>query len=101
MSKRFDPKHAAAHGYTRADWDAVESPELTEDELSKARPFAEVFPAIAEKIRQAGRPKSDNPKVAVSIRLDQDVVDAFKKGGPGWQSRMNAALREAAHLSAT
>ncbi|WP_294932439.1 BrnA antitoxin family protein [uncultured Paracoccus sp.] len=30
--------------------------------------------------------------------MDRDVIDAFKKGGPGWQSRMNDALREAAHL---
>ena len=45
-----------------------------------------------------GRPKADNPKVAVSLRLDQDVVARFKASGPGWQTRMNRALREAAGL---
>jgi uncharacterized protein (DUF4415 family) len=96
--KEFDPKHAALHGYTRQDWDDVDSPELTDEELAQARPFVEVFPDLAEKIRQsiAGRPKSENPKVAVSLRLDPDVVAAFKADGPGWQSRMNQALRKAA-----
>lgn len=45
---------------------------------------------------QYGRPKSLNPKVQTTIRLDADVVEAFKKDGPGWQSRINAALRKAA-----
>jgi len=93
--KPFQP----GRGYTEQDWDDIDIPELTDAELAQARPFAEVFPELAEKMRQVGRPRSDHPKVAVSIRLDQDVVEAFKKDGPGWQSRMNAALREAAHLS--
>ena len=75
-----------------------DNPEWTEEDFAKARPFAEAFPALADRMRQAGRPKAANPKVAVSIRLDRDVIDAFKKGGPGWQSRMNDALRDAAHL---
>ena len=43
---------------------------------------------------RAGRPKSESPKVSTTIRLDQDVLDGFRKTGPGWQSRINAALRE-------
>lgn len=99
--KEFDPRHAARHGYSRADWDAVDAPEATEGQLAQARPFAEAFPGIAGQMRRAiGRPKSDNPKVAVSLRLDQDVVARFKASGPGWQSRMNTALRQAAGLPA-
>lgn len=49
-------------------------------------------------IRARGRPKSDNPKVPVSIRLDRDVLEHFKKDGKGWQSRVNAALREKAGI---
>ncbi len=96
--KEFDPAHAARHGYTRKDWDEVDSPELTDAELARARPFAEVFPAMAEKMRKSigGRPKAEKPKVAVSLRLDPDVIEAFKAKGPGWQSRMNQALRKAA-----
>ena len=33
------------------------------------------------------------PKVSVSIRLDGDIVDFFKEGGKGYQTRMNAVLR--------
>lgn len=43
---------------------------------------------------QAGRPKSASPKVSTTIRLDQDVLKGFRKTGPGWQSRINAALRD-------
>lgn len=45
---------------------------------------------------QRGRPKELGPKISTTIRLDADVVEAFKKDGKGWQSRMNAALRKAA-----
>jgi hypothetical protein len=36
-------------------------------------------------------------KKAISIRLDVDVIEGFKAGGPGWQARMNKALRQ--HLA--
>ena len=45
-----------------------------------------------------GRPKAEVRKVSTTIRLDPDVVEAFKAEGAGWQSRMNAALRKAAGL---
>jgi uncharacterized protein (DUF4415 family) len=38
------------------------------------------------------------PKEAVSLRLDRDLVAKFRESGPGWQTRMNAALRKAAGL---
>ena len=47
---------------------------------------------------QRGRPKAAVRKVSTTIRLDPDVVAAFKADGPGWQSRMNAALRKAAGI---
>lgn len=34
----------------------------------------------------------------VSVRLDSDVLAHFQEGGPGWQDRINAALRKAAGL---
>lgn len=77
-----------------------DAPEATDEQLSQARPFTEAFPALAEALRKniGGRPKAENPKVAVSLRLDQDVVARFKASGPGWQTRMNRALRDAAGL---
>ena len=47
---------------------------------------------------QRGRPPSAAPKVSTTLRLDPDVLARFKADGPGWQSRMNAALRRAAGL---
>lgn len=47
---------------------------------------------------QRGRPKELMTKVSTTIRLDPDVLAAFKAGGPGWQSRINEALRRAAGL---
>lgn len=77
-----------------------DAPEATDAQLAQAMPFSEAFPALAEKMRKnvGGRPKSDNPKVAVSLRLDQEIVARFKASGPGWQTRMNDALRDAAGL---
>jgi uncharacterized protein (DUF4415 family) len=47
-----------------------------------------------------GRPKKAAPKKTVNIRLDPDVLAHFRATGPGWQSRINAALRKAAKLRA-
>lgn len=35
-------------------------------------------------------------KETVSLRIDRDVLDVFQADGPGWQERINAALRKAA-----
>ena len=37
-----------------------------------------------------------NVKELVSLRIDQDVLEHFQEGGPGWQDRINDALRKAA-----
>lgn len=47
---------------------------------------------------QRGRPKSAAPKVSTTLRLDPDVLDRFRATGPGWQSRINEALRKAVGL---
>ena len=46
-----------------------------------------------------GRPKSINPKISQTLRLDPDVVSHFKATGAGWQTRINDALRKVAGLS--
>jgi uncharacterized protein (DUF4415 family) len=47
-----------------------------------------------------GPPKAPAPlpgvKELVSLRIDRDVLDFFQEDGPGWQERINAALRKAA-----
>lgn len=37
-------------GYTKEDWDAVDFPDLTDEELATAKPFAELYPELAEKV---------------------------------------------------
>jgi uncharacterized protein (DUF4415 family) len=81
-------------GYTQADWDEVsDNPELSAEDFKNARPFAEVFPELAAAAKKRGRPKSEAPKVAVKLRIDPDVLEAYKATGPGWQTRMNEVLR--------
>ena len=43
-----------------------------------------------------GRPKAEVTKVSTTIRLSQQVLDAYRSTGPGWQSRINETLERAA-----
>jgi len=43
-----------------------------------------------------GTPSPPGVKETVSLRIDRDVLDHFQADGPGWQDRINAALRKAA-----
>jgi uncharacterized protein (DUF4415 family) len=45
-----------------------------------------------------GRPRMANPKQAVKLRLDAAVLAHFRATGPGWQTRINTALRKAARI---
>ena len=60
--KKFKPDR----GYTREDWDAVDSPPLTPEQLAQAKPFAEMFPELAETMRRnvGDRLVSEKPKRA-------------------------------------
>jgi uncharacterized protein (DUF4415 family) len=46
----------------------------------------------------ANKPALPGAKEMVSLRIDRDVLDRFQADGPGWQDRINAALRKAAGL---
>lgn len=41
-----------------------------------------------------GRPKLESPKVEIKIRLDAGIVEHLRGSGPGWQTRVNAVLRQ-------
>ncbi|MDR7143534.1 BrnA antitoxin family protein [Rhizobium sp. BE258] len=97
--KTFQP----GRGYSKDDWDAVDSPPLTDEELAALRPAKEVLPqaffdAMDEQRRSRGRPPVEHPKKQVTLRIDEDVIAKFRETGRGWQGRMNAALRKAAGL---
>lgn len=79
-----------------------DAPELTAAELAEMHLVDEALvdynfrPARSAARPWISRPPAKIRKVPITIRLDADIVAAFKATGVGWQSRMNAALREAA-----
>ena len=72
-----------------------DNPEWTAADFAKARPPEEVLPPelLAQFKKTRGAQKTPT-KVAVSIRLSPEVVSYFKSKGPGWQSRIDEALRK-------
>jgi uncharacterized protein (DUF4415 family) len=71
--KRVDAHVVKPHEYK-------ELPELTEDMLARAT------------LRKVGRPKSENPRQMISLRLLPNVIERWKATGPGWQTRMAERL---------
>lgn len=69
------------HARLRAEEEAGIEPELDEDEVGIEWDWSKAVLVRAP------------VKKAVSVRLDQDVIDFFKAEGPGYQTRMNAVLR--------
>jgi uncharacterized protein (DUF4415 family) len=75
-----------------------DAPELTDAELAEMRPASQVLPpALYDTVTRgkAGRPPEPDRKIPIKLRLDPDIVAAFKATGEGWQTRMNDALRGA------
>jgi uncharacterized protein (DUF4415 family) len=98
-SLRSDLAKVNAHTIQQDEYDDL--PEAAEADLRRGKwhiDSREVSPeqgkgAFREAFKR-GRPKSDTPKMATTIRLDADVVAAFRASGRGWQTRVNKALRE-------
>lgn len=77
-----------------------DNPEWTEADFARARPAGEVLPAevvAAFAKNKGGRPRGSN-KEQVSLRIDSDALERLRAAGPGWQSRINEAVRKAAGL---
>ena len=71
-----------------------ENPEWTDEMFSQATSFQKSdMPDSLKTIIRKGRPKSDNPKTPISIRLSSEVVSFFKATGKGWQTRMDEVLQ--------
>ena len=84
-SKRSSPRSlgsdlakVAAHVIQPEEYE--ELPELTEEML------------VRGKVNKGGRPRTENPKKLISIRLPEDVILKWRATGPGWQTRMAEKL---------
>lgn len=78
--------------------DVADNPEWTDRDVAQAVPFTEAFPNLAAKVSKTRGLQKGPTKKLVSLRLSPDVIERFKADGPGWQSRIDAALRKAVGL---
>ena len=79
----------------------ADNPEWTKADMAKARPATEVLAkhigqkATDELVRRGrGRPSKDDRKVNQTLRIDPEVLDAYRQKGKGWQTRINEVLRK-------
>ncbi|HEX7875735.1 MAG TPA: BrnA antitoxin family protein [Sphingobium sp.] len=81
-------------------WDDDDAPEWTPEMFERAeiRISDRIVRPASGTLTRRGRPKLEQPKQQVTLRLDQAVLDRFRSAGPGWQSRINEALRKALGL---
>lgn len=66
------------HALQPAEYD--ELPELDDDMLARAV------------VNKGGRPRSDNPRKLITLRLPVNVIERWRATGPGWQTRMAERL---------
>ena len=92
----------------KPDTPNADNPAWTDENFARARPAREVLPGLFSAARSEallsprGRPKADLTKIRVGIRLSAEVIEHFKASGRGWQTRVDAALKQfiAEHPSA-
>lgn len=77
-----------------------ENPEWTAQDIARARPASAVLPELfgttvaQEMLKLRGRPRAEVVKERITIRLSSDVTSAFRATGAGWQTRIDAALKD-------
>ena len=79
------PKRSA-----RTSQNREEIPEITEEWIRGADLYK------GNKLIRRGRPRLENPKQLLSLRLPPEVIAGWKATGPGWQTRMAEVLRKSA-----
>jgi uncharacterized protein (DUF4415 family) len=84
---------ARERGESLTDWEHVRRTiDADPEAVESNRKIGELIEKI--QARKRGRPLEGEPKVAVSLRVPESVLAAFRAGGAGWQTRMNMALKE-------
>ncbi|MCO6417656.1 BrnA antitoxin family protein [Siccirubricoccus sp. KC 17139] len=81
----------AARGESRTDAARIEA--MSEAELERSIAADPDWQGVPEDWYLKAEAVMPRPKVAVSLRLDADLVEEFRASGRGWQTRINAILR--------
>lgn len=71
-----------------------DNPEWSEQDFARAKPLS-AFPELEAALKRKGGRPAGSTKEQVALRIDKDVLARFRADGPGWQTRMNDALRAA------
>ncbi len=77
-----------------------DNPEWTARYIARARPASDVLPELfgaqtaKAMLKPRGRPPSEVAKDRITIRLSPDVTAAFRASGNGWQTLIDAALKD-------
>ena len=76
----------------RTDWDRLRS--MTEDEIERAALDDPDNPLLTQEQLESGAPvaPADRRKVPIYIRLDAEILEHYRAGGPGYQTRINEDL---------
>jgi uncharacterized protein (DUF4415 family) len=98
-TKADDPYAAIGSDLAKVDAHVIQPEEYEEAPEWTDEMFARADLYHGDKLVRRGRPpQGAAPKEAIKLRLDADVLAHFRSGGPGWQTRINDALRRAAKL---
>jgi uncharacterized protein (DUF4415 family) len=73
-----------------------ENPEWTDADFKRAIAFSKLPESLQSRLSkiQRGRPKAAVTKERITIRLSQEVLERFRSGGSGWQTRIDSALKD-------
>lgn len=92
LAAMTDEEDAAITAAAETDPD---NPPMTDAELAAMRPADAGLLAMVRRARGQRGPGRKPTKVQVALRLDPDVVEAWRATGDGWQTRMGETLRKA------
>ena len=77
--------------------DQPRRPRTLNDARSEAEAaFKRATTKVADALPKTAAVPVPGVREQVTLRIDQDVLAYFQEGGPGWQDRINEALRKAA-----
>jgi uncharacterized protein (DUF4415 family) len=93
ISRKLGSDLAKVDGHVIQPEEYEELPELTDEDMARAV-FSKGAEVLPNPIRARGRPRKPDARVQLSVRLSPDIIERFRATGPGWQTKIDRALRE-------